>query len=157
MRNTKTGKIKIIDLKTSTMGWKKEKTDQMKRGQLLFYKKFIADKYDVDIFLGTGGGPEGVIAASALKSLKCNFQGRFLFDTDNDKIRAKKMGINNLTKKYELNEIVLGDSIFCATGITSGEMVSGIKIDKNEFISETLVTHKSSGLKKIIKNREKII
>ncbi|MBK64541.1 MAG: hypothetical protein CMB47_03355 [Euryarchaeota archaeon] len=49
MRNTKTGKIKIIDLKTSTMGWKKEKTDPMKRGQLLFYKKFIADKYDVDI------------------------------------------------------------------------------------------------------------
>ena len=49
MRNTKTGKIKVIDLKTSTMGWKKEKTDPMKRGQLLFYKKFIADRYNVDI------------------------------------------------------------------------------------------------------------
>ena len=115
------------------------------------------DKYNVDIFMGVGGGPEGVLAASALDTYKCRFQGRFLFETNKDKERAKKMGINNLTKKYELNEIVLGDSIFCATGITSGEMVSGIKIDKNEFISETLVTHKSSGLKKIIINREKII
>ena len=115
------------------------------------------DKHNVDIFMGIGGGPEGVLAASALDTFKCSFQGRFLFKTNKDKARAKKMGINNLTKKYELNEIVLGDSIFCATGITSGEMVSGIKIDKNEFISETLVTHKSSGLKKIIKNREKII
>ena len=61
------------------------------------------------------------------------------------------MGINNLTKKYELKEIVKGDSIFCATGITSGDLVSGIKIEKNEFISETLITHKSSGIKKIIK------
>ncbi|MDC3119709.1 class II fructose-bisphosphatase [Candidatus Pelagibacter sp.] len=115
------------------------------------------DKYNVDIFMGIGGGPEGVLAASALDTFKCSFQGRFLFKTIKDKARAKKMGINNLTKKYELNEIVLGDSIFCATGITSGEMLSGIKIDKNEFISETLVTHKSSGLKKIIKNKEKII
>tara|TARA_A100000164_G_scaffold137859_1_gene122498 strand:+ start:582 stop:1526 length:945 start_codon:yes stop_codon:yes gene_type:complete len=115
------------------------------------------DKYNVDIFMGIGGGPEGVLAASALDTFECSFQGRFLFDTNEDKDRAKKMGINNLTKKYELNEIVLGDSIFCATGITSGEMVSGVKIDKNEFISETLVTHKSSGLKKIIKNKDKII
>ena len=115
------------------------------------------DKYNVDIFMGIGGGPEGVLAASALDTFECSFQGRFLFKTSKDKERAKKMGINNLTKKYELNEIVLGDSIFCATGITSGEMLSGIKIDKNEFISETLVTHKSSGLKKIIKNKEKII
>ena len=115
------------------------------------------DKYNVDIFMGIGGGPEGVLAASALDTFKCSFQGRFLFETSKDKARAKKMGINNLTKKYELNEIVLGDSIFCATGITSGEMLSGIKIDKNEFISETLVTHKSSDLKKIIKNKEKII
>ena len=109
------------------------------------------DKYNVDIFLGIGGGPEGVLASAALDAFNCFFQGRFLFDTNEDKIRAKKMGIDNLTKKYELNEIVKGDSIFCATGITSGDLVSGIKIENNEFISETLVTHKSTGLKKIIK------
>ncbi len=113
-------------------------------------------KYKVDIFLGTGGGPEGVLAATALDAFDCSFQGRFLFKTDNDKSRAKKMGINDLTKKYSLNEIVSGDSIFCATGITSGDLVSGIVIEDKEFISETLVTHKSSGLKKVIKCKQKI-
>jgi len=109
------------------------------------------DKYGVDIFLGIGGGPEGVLASAALDTFKCNFQGRFLFHTEKDKRRAHKMGITNLTKKYELNEIVKGDSIFCATGITTGDLVSGIRTENNEFISETLVTHKSTGLKKIIK------
>ena len=112
------------------------------------------EKYNVDIFLGIGGGPEGVLAAAALDAYNCSFQGRFLFETEEDKIRAKKMGINDLTKKYELNEIVVGDSIFCATGITSGDLVSGIKLHGNEFISETLVTHKSSGLKKVIKLKQ---
>ena len=109
------------------------------------------NKYKVDIFLGIGGGPEGVLAASALDSLGCFFQGRFLFETENDKIRAKKMGIEDFDKKYELNEIISGDSIFCATGITSGDLVKGVKIEKNKFYSETLVTHKSSNLHKIIK------
>ena len=114
------------------------------------------DKYGVDIFLGIGGGPEGVLAAAALDAFNCNFQGRFLFKTDNDKFRAKNMGIKNLSKKYDLKEIISGDSIFCATGITSGDLVSGIEINDNEFISETLVTHKSSGLKKTIKLKQNI-
>ena len=113
-------------------------------------------KYNVDLFLGIGGGPEGVLAASALDAFNCNFQGKFLFETEDDKSRASKMGIKDLNKKYELKEIVSGDSIFCATGITTGELVSGINIDKNEFISETLVTHKASNLKKIIKLKQKI-
>jgi len=114
------------------------------------------NKYNVDIFLGIGGGPEGVLAASALDTFGCSFQGRFLFETDEDKSRARKMGIKDLKKKYELNEIVSGDSIFCATGITSGDLVSGIEIQGNEFISETLVTHKSSGLKKVLKLKQNI-
>ena len=114
------------------------------------------EKFDVDIFLGIGGGPEGVLAASALDAYNCNFQGRFIFDTEDDKIRAKKMGIKDFQKKYSIKEIVSGDSIFCATGITSGDLVSGIKIQNNEFISETLITHKSTGLKKIITNKQKI-
>ena len=115
------------------------------------------EKYSVDIFLGTGGGPEGVLAAAALDSFDCSFQGRFLFETDTDKKRAKEMGINDLSKKYNLNEIIKGDSIFCATGITSGDLVSGIKINKDKFITETLVTHKHSGLKKVVKLNQKII
>ena len=66
------------------------------------------------------------------------------------------MGIVDLSKKYELNEIVTGDSIFCATGVTSGDLVSGIKIEGSEFISETLVTHKYSDTKKVIKLKQKI-
>ncbi|MDC3027927.1 class II fructose-bisphosphatase [Candidatus Pelagibacter sp.] len=112
------------------------------------------DKYGVDIFLGVGGGPEGVLAAAALDAFDCNFQGRFLFASNEDKIRANKMGIKNLEKKYELNEIVKGDSIFCATGITSGDLVSGIKIENDQYITETLITHKSSGTKNVIKKIE---
>ena len=108
------------------------------------------EKYNVDIFLGIGGGPEGVLAASALDSFNCQFQGRFFFKEEKDISRAKKMGIKDLDKKYNLNEIVTGDSIFCATGITPGDLVKGIRINKNNYISETLVTHKSSNLKKII-------
>ena len=108
------------------------------------------DKYDVDIFLGIGGGPEGVLAASAIDCYKCKFQGRFIFDNDNDIERAKKMGIKNLDKKYDLKEIIKGDSIFCATGITSGDLVKGINIKDNKYITQTLVTHKSSNTCKTI-------
>ena len=114
------------------------------------------DKYDVDIFLGIGGGPEGVLAAAALDAFNCGFQGRFLFTTDKDKLRAKKMGIVDLQKKYELHEIISGDSIFCATGITEGELVSGIKIENKYYKSETLVTHKSTGFTKLITRKQKI-
>ena len=113
-------------------------------------------KYNVDIFLGIGGGPEGVLAASALDAFDCFFQCRFLFDTIEDKTRAKNMGIIDLEKKYDLKEIITGDSIFCATGITSGDLVSGINIDSNDFTSETLITHKSVGLKKLFKIKQKI-
>ena len=108
-------------------------------------------KYNVDIFLGIGGGPEGVLAASALDAFDCHFQGRFIFDNDKDIKEAKEMGITDLNRKYELNEIVKGDSIFCSTGITSSEMLKGIVIKNNEYTSETLVTHKSSKFKEIIK------
>ena len=114
------------------------------------------EKYDVDIFLGIGGGPEGVLAASAIDAYECKFQGRFLFDNDKDIMRAKKMGIKDLKKKYDLDEIIKGDSIFCATGITSGDLVKGINLQDNKYISETLVTHKSSKMCKIF-IREDII
>ena len=106
--------------------------------------------------MGIGGGPEGVLAASALDAFDCFFQGRFIFDNANDISRAKEMGIDNLEKKYSLNEVIKGDSIFCATGITTGDLVSGIKIEEDNFISETLITHKSAGLSKVIKIKKKI-
>ena len=110
------------------------------------------DKYDVDIFLGIGGGPEGVLAAAALDAFGCKFQGRFLFETENDIKRARDMGIKDLDKKYELNEIIKGETVFCATGITDGDLVKGVSIVKNEFYTETFVTHTNS-FKNVIKNR----
>jgi fructose-1,6-bisphosphatase II / sedoheptulose-1,7-bisphosphatase len=118
---------------------------------------YVSDpKYKIDIFLGIGGGPEGVLAASALDTYECHFQGRFIFDNDNDINEAKKIGIIDLNRKYELNEIVRGDSIFCATGITSSDVLSGININNEDYTSETLVTHKNSGFRKIIKKTSSI-
>ena len=113
-------------------------------------------EFNVDIFLGIGGGPEGVLAASALDVFECFFQGKFIFDNDKDKMRANQMGIYNYEKKYELNEIISGDSIFCATGITSGDLVDGIKLENNSLTVETFITHKSSDFKKILKSNHKI-
>ena len=114
------------------------------------------DKYNVDIFLGIGGGPEGVLAASAIDAYGCKFQGRFIFDNDRDISRAKKMGIVDLKKKYDLKEIIKGDSIFCATGITNGDLVKGIKVKDNKYITETLVTHKGSNMCKIVISEDTI-
>ena len=127
-------------------------TDGDVSGALLVTEK----KHSVDLFMGIGGGPEGVLAASALDSYNCFFQGRFIFENESDKSRAKKMGIKDLDKKYNLNEIVTGDSIFCATGITSGDLVSGIKVNNKEFLTETLITHKSTDIKKKIITKIKI-
>ena len=112
---------------------------------------YVSDpKYNVDMFLGTGGGPEGVLAACALDSYNCHFQGRFIFDNEKDIKDAKSMGIRDLNKKYELNEIVRGDSIFCATGITTSDVLKGINLENNTYYSQTLVTHKSSNFKKVV-------
>jgi fructose-1,6-bisphosphatase II / sedoheptulose-1,7-bisphosphatase len=114
---------------------------------------YVSDpKYNVDMFLGIGGGPEGVLAACALDTYDCHFQGRFIFNNDKDIVEAKSMGIIDLDKKYELNEIVKGDSLFCASGITSSEVLKGIIIEGDKYISETLVTHKSSNFKEIVKS-----
>ena len=108
------------------------------------------EKYNIDLFLGTGGGPEGVLAASALDSYGCGFQGRFIFDTDQLMTRAERMGVKNFDKKYKLDEIVKGDSLFCATGITNGDLVNGLELRDNKMIVNTLITHKSQNTKKIV-------
>ena len=101
--------------------------------------------YGVDIFLGIGGGPEGVLAAAALDAYNCHFQGKFIFNNEKDIKEAKKIGIKDLNKKYEINEIVKGDSIFCATAITNTMSMKGVLAESNHtYITETLVTHKSS-------------
>ncbi len=101
--------------------------------------------YGVDIFFGIGGGPEGVLAAAALDAYDCHFQGKFIFDNEKDINDAKKMGINDLNKKYEIKEIIKGDSIFCATAITDTLNMKGVaKENEYSYSTETLVTYKSS-------------
>ena len=112
-------------------------------------------KKDIDIYLGIGGGPEGVLAAAALKCLGCQMQTRLFFQDKNDEIKAKKLGLKDLSKKYNVDDMVKGDVIFCATGVTDGDFVKGIKDLGNTFCSETLVLHKSCKLNKIIKNQVK--
>ena len=109
----------------------------------------------IDIYLGPGGAPEGVLAAAALKCLGCQMQGRLHFLEEDEKARAKKLGIQDLDKKYYIEDMVKGDVIFCATGVTDGDFVSGIKNEINSFYSETLVLHASSKTNKILRNQYK--
>ena len=114
-------------------------TDGDVAGALLVTKPI----YNVDIYLGIGGGPEGVLAAAALDAYECHFQGKFIFDNENDIKVAKEMGITDLNRKYEINEIVKGDAIFCATAITDTMAMKGVKSeDDHYYMTETLVTHK---------------
>ncbi len=104
-----------------------------------------------DIYYSTGGGPEGVLAASALSCFGGQIQGRLVLN-DEEKIRAKKLGIKDFNKKYNIEDMVKGDVIFCATGVTSGEIAKGVKDLGNEFEVTTFALHKSKNVNKIITN-----
>ena len=108
---------------------------------------------NIDMYIGTGGAPEGVLAAAALDCLDCQIQTRLVFQNENEKEKAKYLGIKDLNKKYNINDMVKGDVIFCATGVTDGDIVKGIKDRDDSFESETFVLHKSSKVNKIIKNQ----
>ena len=108
---------------------------------------------NIDIYLGIGGGPEGVLAAAALKCLGCQMQTRLFFENKDDEIRATSLGLIDLHKKYNIEDMVKGDVVFCATGVTDGDFVKGIKDLGDFFSSETLVLHNSSKTNKISKNQ----
>ena len=109
----------------------------------------------IDIYIGIGGAPEGVLAASALKCFGAQMQTRLFFQNENEKKRAITMGIKDLHKKYTIEDMVKGDVIFCATGVTDGELFKGIKDFGDSFESETLVLHSNSKTNKIIKRKSK--
>ena len=110
-------------------------------------------KSNIDIYIGTGGAPEGVLAAAALNCLGCQMQTRLVYQDSDQKNKAIELGIKDLNKKYNIEDMVKGDVIFCATGITDGDLVKGIKDLGDTFESETFVLHKSSKINKKIKNR----
>jgi len=92
-----------------------------------------------DLYLGIGGAPEGVLAAAALKTLGGQMMGRLIFKNDHEKAKAHKLGITDLDKKYHLNDLVNKDAVFCATGVTSGPLLDGVKKDKGQWITHSLV------------------
>ena len=111
----------------------------------------IGEKPKNDIYYSTGGGPEGVLAAAALACLGGQIQGRLVLNEE-EKIRAKKLGIQDFNKKYNIDDMVRGDVIFCATGVTSGDLANGVKDLGNEFEVTTFALHKSKKINRIITN-----
>ena len=106
----------------------------------------------IDIYLGIGGGPEGVLAGAALSCLGGQMQTRLVLSDDDEIKRAKKLGIIDLKKKYNIQDMVNGDVIFCATGVTDGDMLEGIVNKENSFEATSFVLHKSQKISKKIKN-----
>ena len=104
-----------------------------------------------DIYYSTGGGPEGVLAAAALSCYGGQIQGRLVLNEE-EKIRAKKLGIQDFNKKYNIDDMIKGDVIFCATGVTSGDLAKGVKDLGNEYEVTTFVLHKSKKINKIVTN-----
>jgi fructose-1,6-bisphosphatase II / sedoheptulose-1,7-bisphosphatase len=100
----------------------------------------------IDIYMGSGGAPEGVLAAAALRCVGGQFQGRLLFRNDDEKARARKWGIEDLDKIYTLKELAKGDVIFAATGVTDGSMLDGVKrLRKGVMTTQSVVMRASSG------------
>ena len=93
----------------------------------------------VDIYMGVGGAPEGVLAAAALQCIGGQMQTRLVINNQDEKIRAEKIGIKDLNKKYSLDELAHGDIIFSATGVTEGTMVRGVRTNQNKYVTHSLV------------------
>ena len=109
------------------------------------------DKTGIDIYLGIGGAPEGVLAAAALRCIGGQMQCRLVLDTEEKRERAAKMGIKDPRKKYEIEDMVRGDCLFAATGVTDGRMLGGVKFGKDIIETETVVMRSVTGTVRRIK------
>jgi fructose-1,6-bisphosphatase II / sedoheptulose-1,7-bisphosphatase len=102
-------------------------------------------KTGIDIYLGIGGAPEGVLAAAALRCIGGQMQCRLVLDTEERRTRATKMGIKDPRKKYEIEDMVRGDCLFAATGVTTGAMLNGVKFGRDMIETETVVMRSVTG------------
>ena len=102
-------------------------------------------KTGIDIYLGIGGAPEGVLAAAALRCIGGQMQTRLVLDTEERRERAAKMGIKDPKKKFEIEDMVRGDCLFAATGVTTGAMLNGVKFGKEVIETETVVMRSVTG------------
>ena len=110
----------------------------------------------IDIYMGSGGAPEGVLACAALRCVGGQFQGRLLFRNDDERARAHRWGIEDLDKVYSLDELARGDCIFAATGVTDGSLLAGVKRKGRVMTTESVVMRASSGTVRWVKGEHRI-
>ena len=116
---------------------------------------YIVDQNSpVDMYIGIGGGPEGVLAAAALSCYGAQMQTRLVLN-ENESERAKKMGITDLKRKYNIEDMIKGDVMFCATAITDGDLAEGIKDHKEFYETSTIALHKNGKINTLFKNKHK--
>ena len=157
-KNKKISELKACVLKRSRHDYIVKKLNEMNvkinfitDGDIAGALSVIGDNPKNDIYYSTGGAPEGVVVAAALSCYGGQIQGRLMLDKE-EKIRAKKLGITNFDKKYNIEDMIKGDVIFCATGVTTGELAKGVKDLGNEYEVNTFMLHKSQKLIKSITN-----
>jgi fructose-1,6-bisphosphatase II / sedoheptulose-1,7-bisphosphatase len=121
-------------------------------GDVLGVISVVDPNSPIDIYLGTGGGPEGVLAAAALDCLGGQMQIRLVLSNKEEIRRAENMGVKDINKKYEIKDMIKEDVIFCATGVTDGAMLKGIVDKKDSFQASSFVLHKSQKISKKITN-----
>ncbi|WP_066655420.1 class II fructose-bisphosphatase [Sphingomonas sp. CCH9-H8] len=110
----------------------------------------------IDVYMGQGGAPEGVLACAALRCVGGQFKGRLLFRNEDERSRARKWGITDLDKQYDLSELAKGDCIFAATGVTDGSLLQGVKRKKGKMTTESVVMRASSGTVRWVKGEHRI-
>jgi fructose-1,6-bisphosphatase II / sedoheptulose-1,7-bisphosphatase len=104
----------------------------------------------IDIYMGSGGSPEGVLAAAALRCIGGQFQGRLLFRNDEERERARRLGIDDLERVYHIDDLAKGDVTFTATGVTDGTMLKGVRRVGDRLYTESIVMRSKSGTVRLI-------
>jgi fructose-1,6-bisphosphatase II / sedoheptulose-1,7-bisphosphatase len=111
----------------------------------------------IDVYMGSGGAPEGVLAAAALRCIGGQFKGRLVFRNDDERARAAKWGVTDLDKQYDLKELAKGDCIFAATGVTDGSLLGGVKNVGGKLITHSVVMRASSGTVRWVKGERRAV
>ncbi|MDR6786941.1 fructose-1,6-bisphosphatase II / sedoheptulose-1,7-bisphosphatase [Sphingomonas sp. BE138] len=110
----------------------------------------------IDVYMGSGGAPEGVLACAALRCVGGQFKGRLLFRNDDERARARKWGIEDLDRQYDLKELAKGDCIFAATGVTDGSLLEGVRRVGGKMTTESVVMRASSGTVRWVKGEHRL-
>jgi fructose-1,6-bisphosphatase II / sedoheptulose-1,7-bisphosphatase len=110
----------------------------------------------IDVYMGSGGAPEGVLACAALRCVGGQFKGRLLFRNDDERARARKWGIEDLDRQYDLKELAKGDCIFAATGVTDGSLLDGVKRKGKVMTTESVVMRASSGTVRWVRGEHRL-